>query len=98
MKQIEVDIKVPGGELFRTKIDNTLEALQEIVDGRIETVTLLGDLVVICNEESRLRRLPHNCKIGGVNFYGTIILAGIEGDEFTDCPLFLKSCDKGGAA
>lgn len=31
--------------------------------------------------------LPNNCDICGVNFVGTIILCGIDGDDFGDIPL-----------
>ena len=67
----------------------SLENLQAYVGGYIETVTLADDLVVICNEEGRLMRLPHNCTICGVDFYGDIIIAGVDGDgeDFTHIPL-----------
>lgn len=65
---------------------NDLEALQKAVGGYIETVTLATDLVLICNEEGRLLGLDHNCRICGVDFVGTIILAGVDGEEFADIP------------
>ena len=67
-------------------IPNTLKALQEAVGGYIETVTLCSDLVVICDEEGRIKGKPHCCNIGGVDFCGTVILAGVDGDEFADIP------------
>lgn len=76
-------------------IPNELEALQTIVGGYIETVTLATDLVIICNEEGKLLDLPYNCDICGASFVGTIIFAGINGDEFADVPenttYFLRS-------
>lgn len=72
-----------------TEVDNTLKALQEVVGGHIEAVTLATDLVIICNEEGRLMGLPHNCEVCGWEFVGTIAAVGVNGEEFTDVPLYL---------
>ena len=34
--------------------------------------------------------LPANCAICGVDFYGTIVLAGVDGDEFCDIPQIMQ--------
>ncbi len=39
------------------EIENTLEALQEFVDGYIEVFYIGNDLLVVCNEEGKLRGL-----------------------------------------
>lgn len=72
-----------------TEVENTLKALQEVVGGHIEVVTLATDLAIICNEEGRLRGLPYNCSLLGVDFVGTVVVAGKDGEEFADCPLAL---------
>lgn len=87
MKKIKVIVKRPDSVPYSTHISNSLENLQKIVDGYIETVTLSSDCVVICNEEGMLRGLPYNCNICGIDFVGTIVFAGINGDEFSDIPL-----------
>ena len=86
MNKIFVIVKEPGKAPETREIGNTLAALQEIVGGYIETVTLATDLVIICNEEGRLLGLPFNCRICGWDFVGTVILAGVQGDEFSDVP------------
>lgn len=86
MGYISVLIKRPGEPPRHVNVSNKLETLQKNVDGYIETVTLATDMVIICNEEGRLRGLPENCTICGVPFCGTIIIAGIDGDEFSDLP------------
>ena len=91
MEKIKVIIKRPGSVPRSTYISNSLENLQKTVDGYIETVALSSDCVVICNEEGMLRRLPYNCNICGVDFVGTIVFAGINGDEFSDIPLSFKN-------
>ena len=65
---------------------NRLKELQDRVGGYIETVTLTDDLVVICNEEGRLDGLPHCATIGGVEFVGSILVVGVDGEEFADVP------------
>jgi len=76
-------------------IPNTLKALQETVGGYIETVSLDNGLVLICNEESRVRDMPYNFtlrRIRGVvtvqnAIFGTVIICGAEGDELADIPI-----------
>lgn len=87
MNKIKVIIKRPGEMPEIQTIPNELEALQTIVGGYIEAVTLATDLVIICNEEGKLLDLPYNCDICGASFVGTIIFAGINGDEFADVPM-----------
>ena len=86
MKQISVLIKEPGKKPRRESIPNTLEALQKVVGGYIETVTFASDVVIICNEEGRLKNLPYNCNLFGIPFVGTIIFAGVDGEGFADLP------------
>lgn len=88
--KISVLIKDPGKKPRHVWIQNSLKNLQATVGGYIETVTLATDCVIVCNEEGRLQGLPYNCTICGVDFVGTIILAGVQGDEFSDFPLSYK--------
>lgn len=83
-RQILVVIKRPGEDpVVEPLFDNTLEAFQSEVGGLIETVTLAEDLVLVCNEEGRILKLPYNGKVFGVDFYGTVIAVGVKGDEFS---------------
>lgn len=50
--------------------------------GYIETCTFASDAAIICNEEGRLLRLPYNCTLLGLDFFGTVLIAGVKGDEF----------------
>ena len=84
---MKVIVKEPGKAGEVREIENTLEMLQKIVGGYIETVTLCSDLVIICNEEGRILNLPYNCNICGVEFVGTIIFAGVYGEDFGDVPI-----------
>ena len=81
--QILICVKEPGeNPRVEPLFDNTLEAFQKAVGGYIETVTIAEDLVLICNEEGRLRGLPYNATICGVPFVGTVLAVGVKGDEF----------------
>ena len=91
MNKIKVVIKNPGTKPYTTWISDTLENLQRTVEGPIETVTVARDVVIICNEEGPIKRLPFNCKVFGQAYVGTIIFAGIEGDEFASLPCKIAS-------
>lgn len=87
---IRVLIKAPEEETGHiTRIKNTLKVLQKAAGGSIETVTISPDIVVICNEDGRSDDLLYNCDVCGISFVGTIIVAGVDGDEFADIPDYL---------
>ena len=65
---------------------NRLKELQDRVGGPIETVTLTDDLVVICNEEGFINGMRHCTTICGIQFFGPILVVGVDGEEFTDVP------------
>lgn len=88
-KYITGILKLPGEEAQMVgRIENNLEALQNLVEGYIETVTM-DDCVVICNEEGRLMGMKPNCEFRGVDFVGPIVVVGREYDEF----ISLKALD-----
>ena len=74
-----------------TNISNTLKNLQRIVDGPIEVVPFAGNMVIICNEEGKLRGLDKNFIIKYTYstdvIVGEIAIVGVDGEEFCDCPL-----------
>ena len=99
MEKIRAIVKRPDEEIGHvTNISPTLQNLQKIVGGRIETVTIAPGVVVICNEEWRILELPYNCEVRGrdlmgeftVDFGGEIIVLGTEDEEFTDLPTWVS--------
>jgi hypothetical protein len=93
---MKVIIKRPCDQFGEeTTIPNTLRALQETVGGYIETVTLDNGLVLICNEEGKIRDMPYNFTLRRIHgiipihnpIFGTVIACGVEGDEFADIPI-----------
>lgn len=90
-ENISVIVKHPDEPVGHVEtVSNTLEMFQFLVNGPIEVVTMFEDLAVICNEEGKLRDLPYNCTVLGEDLVGTIVLVGIDGDEFTDAPVDLE--------
>lgn len=74
--------KEPGKGWKVAEIENTLEALQQGVGGKLEAVTLASDACILCNEESRLLGMPYNITICGVSFVGPLLIVGIAGEDF----------------
>ena len=88
--------KRPADDKFhQLNIPNDLHAIQELVGGYIETVTLATDVCVICNEKGQLLGMPDNCWFCAIKYYGPILLVGVDGDEFTDCPMSLMVANGG---
>lgn len=83
---MRVVAKRPGEPGKVITIDNDLKALQEYVGGYIETVTVSDKVCLICNEEGRILNLPYNMTFVGHRFCGPILIVGVKGEEFTDCP------------
>lgn len=83
---MKVCFKAPRANAVMVEIENTLPALQEAVGGYIEVIPFAPDAVIICNEEGRLLNLPYNCMICGMEFYGPVLICGVNGEEFCDVP------------
>lgn len=75
------------------EISNTLEALQHEVGGNIEVVAsyVIPAGIFIVNEEGIIQNLKRNCKAEGHDLYGTILFAGVRGEEFCDIPKYAEN-------
>jgi hypothetical protein len=92
--KIKVIIKKPEDEFGRlVEVENELEVFQSIVGGYIETMGY-KNLVIICNEEGKLRGLQPNVVLGRDMLVGTIIVCGASGDEFSDIPIDFKKWEQ----
>ena len=74
-----------------TNISSTLKNLQKIVEGPIETVKVMEDMVIICNEEGKLRGLDANFVCGQDIIVGEVAVVGVDGEEFSDVPIDLPT-------
>ena len=84
--EISVYVKHPNEEPIRMNVKNSLEELQRLVGGHIESVTLGKDIAILCDEEGRIKGKEYNCTLVGVDFAGTIVIVGVRGDSFSDAP------------
>jgi len=91
MPKIKAIIKRPDEKVgHMTWISDTLKNLQIHVGGPIEVVPLTHNSVIICNEEGKIDGLPPNFMFGDVDMIcGTVIVCGVDGDEFCDVPFDL---------
>ncbi len=71
-------IKEPRKEARIADVQNTLEGLQALVGGYIETRTIFRGSTFIVNEEGRLLGLERN---GLLDFVGTVLVVGVDEDE-----------------
>ena len=83
---------------YITNVENSLENMQRIVGGYIESVTLSHNppVVLICNEEGRINGLPQNHSLPSpqifgyalaeFDIHGNCFLCGASGEEFADLP------------
>lgn len=74
--------KRPGEAPEIVQVGNALEDLQDAVGGYIESLTIAEDACVLCDEEGRLKRKPFNTSVCGADFCGTILVVGVDGEDF----------------
>ena len=80
---IRVIIKEPGKPAEQREIENNLETLQELVGGYIEDVNIGSNILVIVNEEGKLKHLDFNFVLGFDIICGTAVFIASEGEEFS---------------
>ena len=81
---MRVLLKQPGLPEEVIDVPNTLQAMQELVGGYIETITLTRHSCCIVNEEGRLKRLLPNFYLNGGLIVGNAVFVGVKGDGFRD--------------
>lgn len=78
-------IKEVGKEPKVIDIDNTLEALQKAVGGYIEAVSVGNNVIMLCDEEGKLKGKPYNFDMGDDKIVGNVLFTKDGGKEdFTD--------------
>lgn len=87
-KYVKCVVVPHDAEPYIARVPNNLVAFQDLVSGYIETVTFCSDAVLIVNEEGLLWDMPLNesikpCLPGRLDVYGTGIIVGVDGEEFT---------------
>lgn len=80
VSQIRVLVKRPGSHSGPAMIPNTLEALQFLVDGPIETVHLAKGVIIVLNELGKIRGLSKNFELPLIDFIvGTAVFLSSDG-------------------
>lgn len=82
-------VKEPGKEPEMFIVTNELKALQKLVGGYIECAMVEEDMVVVCDEEGRIKGKPFNCWFDGISFVGTIVVLGSKDEDFDNVPITL---------
>jgi hypothetical protein len=92
MKNISVlSVKV-GEEPAMISVPNTLEVLQKLVGGHIQTVQVTDDILLVIDEEGMLKERPVNFATGirkgsGVQWlhaiHGDVLFVSVMGEDFT---------------
>jgi hypothetical protein len=72
-RRIRVITKRVGDVPREFEIVPTLDVLQRMVGGYIETIPLTGGLVAICDDEGWIRGKPYNCTVCGCDLRGDLI-------------------------
>lgn len=93
-EMLNVIIKAPGKAPTHRTIPNTLDALQEIVGGFVQAVTLPEGLVILMNEEGKFMRLRPNFNFRNDIVVGNVIFCGHDEEQFADCPWSIEELEK----
>lgn len=81
--KIKVVYQLPGAISRIAEIPNTLEAMQKLVGGNIETLSLPNGLVIVVDEEGRLKDLPENVRcVRNGTIVGTLFITAADGEDF----------------
>lgn len=87
MGKILVWLKEPGKKARHVWISPSLANLQKTVGGYIESHQIATDLILLCDEEGRFKDYEPNVHVVGVEFVGTLLLVGQQGEDFSSCKL-----------
>ena len=81
--KIKLVVQNPGEISRVVTATNTLEAMQEVIGGYIETVTLPNGLVLVMDEEGRLKGLTENVRcVQYGTIVGTVFITAADGEDF----------------
>lgn len=84
---ITVMVKNPGHLWHESRVRNGLTQLQELVGGYIETVPVDEGMLLLVNEEGKLRGMDPNFEYEYDILCGPVVAVGIRGDSFSSCPI-----------
>ena len=74
--------KKPGFDLEVIEVENELRDLQEAVGGNIQTVPFVNDIIILCDEEGKIKRKMANFPYNGDLIVGDVLFVGTALGEF----------------
>lgn len=86
-KMIKAFVKHPNQDPYLTTLSAELEAMRKLVGGYLQEVAISADIVILCDEEGKLKGKPYNCTFWTHTLVGTLVFVGVKDDEWVDCPL-----------
>lgn len=86
-KMIRAFVKHPNQDPYLTPLSAELEAMQKLVGGYLQEVAISTDIVILCDEEGKLKGKPYNCTFGTHTLVGTLVFVGVKDNDWADCPL-----------
>ena len=75
-------IKHLGQPAVSQEVENSLKALQNLVGGYIETVSLPRGICMIVNKEGKVQGLRPNFRLDHDLIVGTVVFVGVSGEDF----------------
>lgn len=78
---MRIVVKEPRKPAMVKTIDGTLEEMQTIVGGHIETVPFANNIICVCNEEGIVNDLPFNFSMPPFFIFGTAFFCGVDGED-----------------
>ena len=79
-EKIDILLFKTDGSYEETTVLNKLNEIQKLVDGYIETVTISNEIILICDEEGRIKNKRSNPRLRDI--CGDFILCGVDGENF----------------
>ena len=86
-KMIKAFVKHPNQDPYLTSLSSELDDMQKTVGGYLEEIKIASDLVILCDEEGKLKGKAYNCTFVSHDFVGTLVFVGVKKDIWADCPL-----------
>ena len=81
---MRVIVKKPNQKSETIEVGNELEELQQLVGGYIETIPYKDNIIILLDEEGRLKDSEDNIVVSKYGMLvGNIIFIGTEGEDFT---------------
>lgn len=81
MSKMNVVVVEPKKPAYVKEIDGSLESMNKIVGGYIEIVYIKDNIILVCNEEGKLKGLPFNRIVNDDRFVGNFFVCKSKGED-----------------